>query len=198
MSEARDKYVYLIHDSTGVPVYVGCGRGNRIYASNRRNVTINALISFGRTLPPVKVRGGMTEAEAFECEKALIAFHGRMDLGLGPLLNLTDGGAGGMGVKKSLEAIEKTAAANRGRKQSAETREKMSAAHRAKALSPERREALTAANRGRIISAATRAKLSAANRRRTGEKRSAETRAKMSASHLARRLPADAGAITAE
>jgi hypothetical protein len=31
----------------------------------------------------------MTEAEAFDEEMRLIALHGRADLGLGPLLNLT-------------------------------------------------------------------------------------------------------------
>ena len=82
-----DFYVYTISDAFDVIVYVGKGRGRRSALSSRRNATINALISFGGTLPPVKVREGMTEAEAFELEKALIEFHGRADLGLGELLN---------------------------------------------------------------------------------------------------------------
>jgi hypothetical protein len=127
---ANDFYVYLIHDSTGVPVYVGKGRGNRFGRKDGRNATISALISFGGTLPPVKVREGMTEAEAFEIEKALIAFHGREDLGLGTLLNLCAGGAGI--INMAAESREKMR-----KPRSAEHRAKISTAMTGRKLSPE-------------------------------------------------------------
>jgi NUMOD3 motif-containing protein len=149
-----DFYVYIITDRLGVPVYVGKGRGRRHNLSSRRSAKIEALISFGGTLPPVKIREGLTQTEAFECEKALIAFHGRECDG-GTLLNVALGGPGASGVKHSAEAIEKTAAAHRGRKRSPETGARISAAKSGKSNGPH--------------SAATRAKIGAANRLRDPE-----------------------------
>lgn len=74
--------VYVISDKTGAAIFVGKATGAE---------SISALASLGALLP-VTVREGLSEAEAFECERALIAFHGRADLGLGELLNFTDGG----------------------------------------------------------------------------------------------------------
>jgi hypothetical protein len=73
------------------------------------------------------------ETDAFEAEKFLISFFGREDLGLGCLLNMTDGGDGQSGLvhkesskekirqaqkgqKRSVERVKKTADALRGRK----------------------------------------------------------------------------------
>ncbi|HZZ26212.1 MAG TPA: NUMOD3 domain-containing DNA-binding protein [Roseiarcus sp.] len=185
-----DFYVYIIHDSTGDPVYVGKGRGKRARLNANRNAKIEALISFGGTLAPVKVREGMTEDEAHEAERALIAYHGRMDLGLGPLLNLCDGGAHTNGRRivsdetraKHSENLKSrhiagsapagnlgkpmhpnTRAAHLGAKRSAETREKMRIAALRRASRPP-------------PSPETRAKLSEAHR---GRKASPETRAKI-------------------
>jgi hypothetical protein len=182
-----DYFVYIIHDNTGVPVYVGKGRGYRAGLYNRRNAKIEALISFGGTLPPVKVREGLTEAEAYEVERALIAFHGRADLGLGPLLNLSDGGAGATGVIVSAELRARRGAAHRGKIVSAETRARMSAALKGKTPppdTPERRAALSAALKGRKPSAACVAALSAKVK---GKPLSPEHRARMSESQRRRR-----------
>jgi hypothetical protein len=190
----NDFYVYILYDTTGVPVYVGKGRGGRHYASNRRNPKIEALISFGGTLAPVKVKTGLTEAEAFELEKILIAFHGRMDLGTGTLLNLCDGGAGAPNMAS--ESRERTMASVRGRKHTDAAKAKMSAATKGKKRSPEgiennrlaqlgtkrspeaiaKRLATIAAKRaapgyvspykGKVPTAESRAKMSAAQHRR--------------------------------
>jgi len=68
-----------------------------------------------------------------------------------------------LGKKRSLAAIEKTAAANRGRKCSAETRAKISASHKGKTLSTEHRASIALAGLGRKLSPEHKAKISAAN-----------------------------------
>ena len=83
------------------------GRGRRANRKDNRNAKINALIDFGGTRSAVKVREGLMQAEAHDLERALIAFHGRDDLGLGPLLNLCDGGAGTPGHITSPETLTK-------------------------------------------------------------------------------------------
>jgi hypothetical protein len=152
----NDYFCYIIHDSTGVPIYVGMGRGYRHCNSGKRNAKIEALISFGGTLKPVKVKEGMTKAEAHECEKALIAFHGRADLGKGELLNLCDGGAGPNGTIVSAETRAKMRAAKLGRSKSAETRANMSTAQKGKVIAPETRAKISTGKRGRPWSDARR------------------------------------------
>jgi hypothetical protein len=164
----NDYFCYIIHDNTGVPVYVGKGHGRRSRRVNgQRNANIDALISFGGTLSPVKVREGLTESEAYEFEKALIAFHGRDDLGLGPLLNLSDGGAG----TPNPSAAHRTALAD-------SARARMSGKKR----TPEEIEKLRLFNTGRKKSAETCARISAAKRGKPGKPHTSETIAKMSAS----------------
>ena len=194
----NDYFVYLISDRTGVPVYVGKGRGKRDQLSRRRNAKINALIAFGGTLPPVKVRECLTETEAYAAESALIAFHGRADLGQGTLLNLCDGGAGVSNLAAEARAKISTAlrghlpspqcraalsAATKGKPLSPETRAKMSAARLGKPKSAEHRAAISEATKGKPKSPEAIAKTAAA---KIGKKHSPETRAKMSAAHAAR------------
>jgi hypothetical protein len=146
---------------------------NRYYTyiiKGDRNAKINALISFGGTLPAVKVKTGMTEAEAFECERALIQFHGRECDG-GTLLNTALGGAGPVGVKHT-----------------AETRANMSAAHRGKRNSPEAIAKRTAAIRGKPLSAEHRAKISAGVKGKNRGRKTPEAIAKRTASRAANRL----------
>jgi hypothetical protein len=84
---------------------------------------------------------------------------------------------------RSVEWIEKLAAAKRGSKQSAETRAKISIASRAMErarCSPETKAKIAAAQRGKVCSAETRAKMAAA---RKGKKRSADAIEKARASN---------------
>ena len=71
--------------------------------------------------------------EIFEKEKEFIKFYGRRDLGLGTLVNMSDGGDG-----------------NFGRKLSEETKAKISAFHKGRPLSPEHIAIITANNKARI------------------------------------------------
>lgn len=79
-------YTYLWLRENGTPYYAGKGSGIRAFTS----------WSHGVHKPETKVRiivqVFISEEEAFEAEKFLINYYGRLDLGTGCLRNLTDGG----------------------------------------------------------------------------------------------------------
>jgi hypothetical protein len=134
-------YTYIYIDpETNVPFYVGKGFGGRAYTHLRRRDKhpmtnkIKALAKKG-VAPIIQITDHLCEADALDQEKVLIASIGRRDLGLGPLLNLTDGGDGMSGYQMTQEHKNKIAMANRGKKVSAETRAKQSAVHKGKTVS---------------------------------------------------------------
>jgi hypothetical protein len=78
-------YAYLREDRT--PYYIGKGKGRRVF-DKRHSISI----------PPKErilfLKKNLTEEEAFNHEKYMIAVFGRKDLGTGILRNRTDGGDG--------------------------------------------------------------------------------------------------------
>lgn len=104
----KDYYTYmLINSITKIPFYVGFGHGNRMYSHksvsmsgknpNRNNYslghTIRKLIRDGGDIIYKQITNLTVEqAKAEEIKK--IKQIGRLDLGTGPLCNLTDGGDG--------------------------------------------------------------------------------------------------------
>jgi hypothetical protein len=184
---SADCYVYRIDALDFTPVYIGAGRDGR-WLRNRKqspNKRLAELVAAGGARPPVKIREGITKIEAFAAEVELIALYGRADLGLGTLLNLTNGGAGAAGYIKSAEHRAAISAA--ARNMSVEHREKLSAAWLGKKRGPqsaEHRAKLRAANLGRELSAEHCANMSAARlgkKRGPQKPRSAEHRANISA-----------------
>ena len=138
-NQAQRFYVYAFLREDGTPYYIGKGQGNRAWVKRRR------------IFPPADVSRiyilfeNLTETEAFFEEIRLIAFYGRKDQGTGCLRNLTDGGEGTSGCKRSQEYRDKKSAAmsgenhpffgktgekshNFGKKRSQDTLDKMSAA----------------------------------------------------------------------
>jgi hypothetical protein len=118
--------------------------------------------------------------EAKKIEILLIEKYGRKDLGLGNLVNMTDGGQGSLGLKISEETREKMSKAQKGENNpnfgktlSEEHRQKISEAQKGKVISEETRQKLREARKGRTFSEETRQKY----RNRTY---SEETRKKMS------------------
>ena len=89
-------YVYEHATEDGDVFYVGKGTADRAWAkTGRSRYWNNVARKHGRVVHIV--RDGLSEPEAFEIEKRLIALHGRRDEGNGTLVNLTPGGEGKSG-----------------------------------------------------------------------------------------------------
>lgn len=128
---ANSYYVYVLFGVDGAPCYVGKGKGRRWLGHERTkehpNRRLRAIIAAaGGHLPKVKIRQELTEAEAFEVERAIIAAIGRGKNG--PLVNLTDGGDGTSGHRHTPEARELIGAPRRGKARPDEVKRKLSAA----------------------------------------------------------------------
>ena len=121
--------------------YVGVGvTQKRAYATSGRNKYWTNVTN--KTEYRVEVlQEGLTWEEARQEEIRLIAQYGRKDLGKGPLVNMTDGGDGSLGVIKSEEIKhalkKKMAGKGLGRKLPPKTIQKMRTAKLGKVLSPE-------------------------------------------------------------
>ena len=202
-------HVYIVFRPDGTPCYVGKGSGARWKRHNRRCAHNKHLASIlaaaGGDLPVVKIRDGLTNAEACEIEVALIAAIGREANG-GVLVNQTDGGEGAVGWAHSQETKSKIGRANKNPGEG--TRQKLrdnpnrhifspaelaksAEARRGKSLPKEHRIKISAGLSGRSMSKETRARLSASlagnkncvgKRNAAGLKHSAETRSRISES----------------
>lgn len=110
-----------------LPFYVGKGKGNRAYSGQGRSQYWRNVAKDGYT---IKLFENLSEEHAFELEAAFIRLYGRRDLGMGCLVNLTDGGDGTSGVVFSKEHKRKLSEAMAGRTVSEETKRKMSEARK--------------------------------------------------------------------
>lgn len=119
-------YIYIFLDSTkpghyeydGLkfnyePFYVGKGSGDRIKTSlyNRespfKSNKINKIKKSGGEIISIKLYENLENIESLELEKVIINKIGRRDLGLGTLVNQTDGGDGRINVIVSSETKRK-------------------------------------------------------------------------------------------
>jgi hypothetical protein len=100
-------YAYLREDRT--PYYIGKGKVNRAFSSNR---TINRPKDKSRI---IFLKQNLTEDEAFKHEIYMIAVFGRKDLGTGILHNRTDGGEGPSGAVRSEEFKIKSSESKKGK-----------------------------------------------------------------------------------
>lgn len=124
----RDNYIYVILDprKSGEyiyddlkfnyePFYVGKGKGNRIYftilpsrSSAYKKNKLKSLRLDGLEPITLIIKDNLTFDESISEEIKYINKIGRMDLKMGPLTNLTNGGEGRLNGRNSPESIEKS------------------------------------------------------------------------------------------
>jgi hypothetical protein len=101
------KYYIYLHKrkDTGEVFYVGKGKGNRYKSKvGRTAYWLNIVNKYGYTAEIIEYFD--TEELAFRAEESLIAKIGRKDLGMGALVNLSDGGEGASGAIRTPEQKE--------------------------------------------------------------------------------------------
>lgn len=123
-------YVYLhIKETTGEPFYVGKGKGYRATRKAQRTKHWNSIVNkYGYDVIFLEIN--LTEKESLDKEIYWINRIGRKDLGLGPLINYSNGGDGTSGYIKSKETIDKLIESTTKLWRNDSYRESMSNAHK--------------------------------------------------------------------
>lgn len=141
-------YRHIRHDKNE-PFYIGIGRTRnyeRAFRKTSRNKFWKNIVS--KTTYSVEI---LYECETLEeinsKEVEFIKLYGRKDLGTGSLVNLTDGGDGTVGIKKTLEQRKAISERNTGYKHTAEAIEKIR--FHAKNISEETRRKMSESRKGK-------------------------------------------------
>jgi len=151
-------YVYQYLREDGTPYYIGKGKDRRAWdkhpnirlPKNKSNIII--------------ISDNLTESQAFDLEKELIAKYGRKNNNTGILRNKTDGGEGVSGKIVTKEMRQHLSILNKGKTISLETREKLRIANIGKKLSKEHVEIIKQVNTGKILTDETKQKMSASKK----------------------------------
>lgn len=166
-------YTYIWRDAKGVPFYVGKGIKRRAWDTNRRSKSFKEIHSQGGCSVEI-VDYFVHQSQAHANEMELIFRFGRRDSGAGPLVNMTDGGDGSVGLSE--EVRKKISAANTGNKyslgviRSDETRLRISNSKKGSktrlgaVLSRETKDKISQSLMGHVTTLAHRIKLSEATK----------------------------------
>lgn len=143
----NDFYVYAwTRPDTGAVFYIGKGRRARDSQPKTHNRIfiriLDKLARLGLSPSVSRIHEWLSEADAFEMEKAEIRARGRINIGTGTLANLTDGGQGVSGRIVSDATRDKIRSAHAGRKLTERHRLKLSLAHIGKTVGPHRPETI--------------------------------------------------------
>ena len=139
--------------------YIGIGSIKRAYVTNTRSKYWKRIVNKHGYKVEILFEN-LTRMEACQIEQYLIKYYGRRDLKLGTLVNMTDGGDGGLNQMKSKKGIEKLRKTWLGRNHTQETIEKLRNIHLGKKLSEEHKEKLRIAHLGKKHNTENRKKLS--------------------------------------
>lgn len=178
-------YVYVWHVND-VPEYVGKGTQSDKTDTSRvlHHIAKTPKTFWQRHLRNAINKGAATrvelvafyrtEQEAHNEEVRLIALHGRKDIGLGSLYNLTDGGEGSVGVQRDekwRENQRKSQKGHPGQAHSVDTIEQIRQSNLGQKRSLDTIENIRRAATGKILSDATKEKLRQAGLRRWEKER---------------------------
>lgn len=174
--------VYLHLKPCGEVFYVGMGNKRRPYTkSDRNNFWKKIVKKHGYEIQIIKEN--LTKEDSYNLETSLIKQYGRRDLGLGTLVNLTDGGDGSHNVSVSQETKDKLSLIHTGSKRSDETRKKMSEKAKQRIFSQETRQKMSESAKNKIFTEEHKKKLysnkDGENNGMFGRTHSEETREKM-------------------
>lgn len=143
------------------PFYIGIGQTEnykRAYTKRSRNKFWHNIVNKVDWDVDILIENlSLVEANLKEIE--FVALYGRRNLGLGPLVNLTDGGDGTVNVKRTPEQCEAIRKRTIGFKHSPETKEKIAKA--ASNISEETRQKMSLNRKGkkRILSTEVKEKM---------------------------------------
>ena len=192
-------YVYAhTRNDTNEVFYIGIGTDSKgLYSRannkhSRNNFWIKIFKKVGRKVHILY--DNIEEDLAYFLEVQLIQFHGRRDLGLGTLCNLTDGGKGTKGHILTEEIRLLLSQLKTGTTLSENTRKKMSESGRRKIFTEEHRRNLSISGKGKKRSPELCERI---RQSQLGRKHSEETKKKMSEAQkgLRKGIPNDFKAI---
>lgn len=104
---------YKADDPDGLPFYIGKGKGKRDKSEKRNAYWKNISSKHGFVVK--RLAENLTENEAWDLERKLIAQYGRLTNNTGCLCNLSEGGEGASGVTHSAATKEKWSNAKKGK-----------------------------------------------------------------------------------
>lgn len=133
-----------IDPRTGEPFYIGKGSMLRAHDFSHRNRFYGFVLeklSLEFLKPEVQILHECdTHEEAFELEIREISFYGRRCSGEGPLVNISEGGKGSLGLRHSKDAKISIGLAQSGKEISDYQRSQISRANKGRSLSEEHKE----------------------------------------------------------
>jgi hypothetical protein len=160
-------YIYFhINPLKNEVFYVGKGKDKRAWSYTGRSLYWTNIVKKYSYIVDI-VEENLTEQEAFDREIFYINKIGRKDLGLGSLINMTDGGDGPSGAIRSQETIEKTKQSRKGYKTSDETKKKMSKSQTGRKQSDQAKKKVSEARKGKTLSEEHKRKLSESHKGKT-------------------------------